>query len=268
MTDLATQARTRATQLAPWRSALPWWVVLVEGVIFGGMGLLVVIDPTGTTNNLAFFFTILLIVVGLVQTWSVIRSRVPETMSGPISARAGIGIYAGLSIMILLFMDVLTLDVGRVLFGLAASIFGLLGVLLIVRGATQFLRGLIIDTVFFLVVGLLMLYVQWWGSGAFVVSATRVVGWLALITGIGLIGFAFWRSQNAPPEGATADGAADEQGASDGTDDSATAAAMAEDTPAVPPASVPEANTPPPSEPPQAKPPQSEPPKPSTPPQE
>ncbi|MCB0075212.1 MAG: hypothetical protein KDE20_27325, partial [Caldilineaceae bacterium] len=70
-------------------------------------------------------------------------------------------------------------------------------------GGGKYLRGLLIDSAFFLVAGLLVLYAQWKG-GEFITKGTTWLGWLSLLIGLGLIGFAFWRRQqgkkdSAPP---------------------------------------------------------------------
>ena len=38
--DLSDQAVDAAKQLAPWSTKIPWWVVLIEGIVVGGIGLM------------------------------------------------------------------------------------------------------------------------------------------------------------------------------------------------------------------------------------
>lgn len=203
MSELAQQTAAKAKDLAPWRPNLPWWIVLVEGIIIGGMGLLLVVNPATSSINVAIGFTVVLVVIGLLQLWAVIRNKVSERLDGIIAARGAVAVYAGLSILLMIFYDLLALEVGRVLFGLAATVFGILGLLALFGGGGKYLRGLLIDSAFFLVAGLLVLYAQWKG-GEFITKGTTWLGWLSLLIGLGLIGFAFWRRQqgkkdSAPP---------------------------------------------------------------------
>lgn len=180
-----------ARELAPWRSGLAWWIVLVEGVVVAIIGLLVLLNPRGANQNLALIFTGALAVAGLLQLWSVFRNRVPETADSLVSGRASVALFAGLVILLLFFRDNLIVAVGLTTVGLASLIYGLLGLVLMFkwRGAGQ--RVAIIEMIFFIVVGVLMLYAQLGGADE-LQTITRDHR-LALLAGAGLIAFAFYR---------------------------------------------------------------------------
>lgn len=195
MADLTQQTVQKAKELAPWKPNLPWWVILIEGIAIGGMGALLIWNPDASSINAAIFFTGVLLVIGIVQIWAVIRNRLPEHLDGMVAGRGAIAIFAGASILLLLYLDLLTLGVGRVLFGLAATIFGILGILIFFGGGQRQLRSIVIDSLFFLVAGAIMLYAQWHG-GEFGTEATSWLGWISVAAGLGLIGYAIWRYQN------------------------------------------------------------------------
>jgi uncharacterized membrane protein HdeD (DUF308 family) len=69
--DLSDQAMDAAKQLAPWKTSLPWWVVLIEGLVIGGIGLMVILDPQGANVNLALALSVGLVIAGLLQIWDI-----------------------------------------------------------------------------------------------------------------------------------------------------------------------------------------------------
>ena len=195
MSDLSNETVSKAKEIAPWRSDLSWWVILVEGIILGGVGLLVLVDVQRTNANVALIFTAALAVAGLMQLWAVARNQVPENLDSLVSGRASIAVFAGLSVLLLYFMDNLTQGVGLILVGLASLLYGLLGLVLALRTDGARRRSAIIETILFSLVGALMIYTQFAG-GAAVSTAVSIIGGLALLLGIGLIIFAFLRRRD------------------------------------------------------------------------
>ena len=205
MANLTEQTLTKARGWAPWRPGLPWWIVLLEGIALAIMGLLIVINPATSSVNVAIGLVILLVVIGLIELWAVFRNRLSPGVNSVIAARGAIVVYAGIAILLMLVLDIgLSLEAGRVLFGLAATVFGVLGLLAYFGGARKHLRGILIDSTFFLLAGLLVLYAQWQG-GELVRRGTLWLGWISLLIGLGLIGFAVWRyRQDQTPRDDTA----------------------------------------------------------------
>ncbi|MEZ4559825.1 MAG: hypothetical protein R2851_23885 [Caldilineaceae bacterium] len=88
MSELA-QTAAKAKDLAPWRPNLPWWIVLVEGIIIGGMGLLLVVNPALSSINVAVASLSYWWSSGLLQLWAVIRNKVSERLDGIVAAGCG-----------------------------------------------------------------------------------------------------------------------------------------------------------------------------------
>ncbi len=193
--DLSDQAVDAAKELAPWSTRIPWWVVLIEGIIVAGIGLLTVLDPQAANVNLALFMCVGLVFAGLMQMWSVLRSRVPDTIDSIVSARAAIAIFAGLSILILYFIEgALTRVAGFGIFGTAALLYGLLALVQVVRTDGSSRRRALVEFILFTAVGVLTLWGLYAGGEA-IVSAVNIIGWIFLAGGIVLIGLAIWRWQ-------------------------------------------------------------------------
>jgi uncharacterized membrane protein HdeD (DUF308 family) len=201
MSDLTTDSLEQVKRFAPWRTNLPWWVVLIEGVVMGIVGILVLLDPQQTSVNVALFLTIVLIISGVLQLWSALRDKVTPEAESLVTARGSIALFSGIVIWILLYMNALTPDVGRIIFGLGSLTYGLLGIGVVFNTEGNQRRTTMIESIFFTIIGLLMVYVLFAGPDAIVV-ATRIVGWAALLAGLALIGLAFvrWRDKKQAEE--------------------------------------------------------------------
>ena len=76
--DFSDQAVDAAKQLAPWSTRIPWWVVLIEGVVLGAIGLVAVFNTQGANVTLVLALSAGLVVAGLLQIWGIFRESVPE----------------------------------------------------------------------------------------------------------------------------------------------------------------------------------------------
>jgi len=192
--DLSHETLQAAKNLAPWKTSLPWWAVLIEGIIIGGIGLLVLLDPAEANINMVLILSAGLALAGILQVWDVLTGKAPEAIDSAVSARAGIAVYAGLLILVLFFIEEITIRGGLLIFGLASLIYGILGLALIFHTHGGQRRQAIIELVLFTGAGLLMLYTLVSGPTA-VTTAAKIGGWLALLSGISLIGLSIWRQQ-------------------------------------------------------------------------
>lgn len=193
--DLSDQAVDAAKQLAPWSTRIPWWVVLIEGIVVGGIGLIAVFDPQGANVTLALTLSVGLVVAGLMQFWGIMRESVPEKIDSAVAARAAIAVYAGLTIIILYFIEgALSRVSGFGIFGTASLIYGLLALIQVIRTGGNSRRQALIEFLLFTSVGALTLWGLYAGGEA-IVSAVRIVGWIFIIGGLALIGLALWRWQ-------------------------------------------------------------------------
>jgi uncharacterized membrane protein HdeD (DUF308 family) len=200
MDDLKQQSLDTAKDLAPWRAGLPWWVVLVEGAVLGVIGILILIDPRQTTVNVALFLAAALVIAGIIQLWSILRGKVPESVDSLLAARGAIGIYAGGIVLLLFFLQYLSMEAGLISFGLGSLIYGILGLWSSIASSSRRRLSAIIEGIFFTAFGVLLLYVLFAG-GETVQQVTSIVGWTAIVGGLLLIGISFYnRSRDADRE--------------------------------------------------------------------
>ncbi|MCB0157021.1 MAG: DUF308 domain-containing protein [Caldilineaceae bacterium] len=192
MNNLTKDAMDKAKDLAPWRSSLPWWTVLIEGIVMAAVGILILISPRQTTINVALFLAMAIAVAGIIRLWGVFRNKVPDSVEKTMAVRATVGTFSGGIVIVLYLLDLLTVDAGLVIFGIGAVIYGLMGFGVGFGTLGQRRRQAFLEAFFFTLIGLLMVYVYVAGPDA-VHQATAIVGWVALIAGLALVGMAFWR---------------------------------------------------------------------------
>ena len=216
--DLSKEALETAKGLAPWRTSLPWWVVLIEGIVLAVIGVLVLLDPQKANVNVALILTVGLAVAGLLQLWDVIWGRAPESVDSAMAMRAAIAVFAGLVVLLLYFLNALTVQGGLIIVGLASLIYGLLGLVVVFGTIGSQRRTALLETVLFTGIGLLMLYTQFAGAEA-VTTALTVAAWLVLVIGVGLIIMAIWRQQKGDEADAAIDAALGRAGATTSASD-------------------------------------------------
>lgn len=190
--DVSQKTLEGARQLAPWRSSLPWWVAVIEGAIIAIIGLLIILDP-GTANvRVALVLSLALLISGFFQFLDLNRQRAPESVDGTMGARAGIGIFAGLVLILLTLGDLLTVNGGLVILGLGSLLYGLLGFFLVFNSLGAQRRVALIETLLYTSVGVMVFY-GLFGGAAQITTAITVLGWLALLGGSGIALFGFLR---------------------------------------------------------------------------
>ncbi len=190
--DVSKRTVDGARQLAPWKSSLPWWVAVVEGIVIGIIGLLIILDPTTANARVSLVLAAALLISGFFQFLDLNRQRVPESVDGTMGARAGIAMFAGLIVILLSWFDLLTLRGGLVVLGLGSLVYGLLGFLVVFNASGAQRRVALVESLFYAAVGALAFW-GLFGGAEEITTAVTILGWLALLAGIGLAVFGFLR---------------------------------------------------------------------------
>ncbi len=156
------------------------------------------IDVERTSLNVAIAMAAVLLVVGFIQLWVVMRNKAPESVDSLMSARGSVAVFAGLAIVLLYFLNIyydtgvyLTTEAGLIIFGLATLFYGISGLILAMKIDGRRRRSALIEGVFFTLFGLLLFYIIFGGAEA-VSKALQIVGWIAIFGGASLIGLAFF----------------------------------------------------------------------------
>ncbi len=195
--DVKSGSMEQVKGLAPWKAGLPWWILLVEGILLALIGLLILIDPRQTSINVALFLCAVMLVAGIMQLLAVFRGKAPESVDALISARGSIAAFTGAMVLLLYFLEYITVDSAKtalLMFSMGAFIFGITGFVVSFKTKGSRRRGGVIEGLFFTAFSVLLLYVVIVGpsAGENVRLAVEIVAWLGIIGGLAIVGLAFF----------------------------------------------------------------------------
>lgn len=173
-------------QAAPWRKGIPWGIVLAEGIVLVLVGLFLLFAPQTSQRVVGYILAIILAVTGAIQLYGALRARQEGQLGQLNTVRGAVGLAAGALIVILLLLNVVSLQAARVILGLGAVAFGGIGVYLIYLTREAGLRPWpIISNAFWVLFGLLLLLAAL--GGQLLSSVTQVVNVVLLLGGAFLI---------------------------------------------------------------------------------
>ncbi|MEZ4519369.1 MAG: hypothetical protein R3C44_21930 [Chloroflexota bacterium] len=136
--------------------------------------------------------SIILLIAGVLQAWMLFRENAPESVDGVLGARAALGIFSGLITLWLYMGEILTVEVALLILGLGAFFYGILGIFLVLNSLGEKRSSALLETIFFTVFGLIILYTRIAGPSA-IETGVSLIGWLALLVGVGLLVYGFIR---------------------------------------------------------------------------
>jgi uncharacterized membrane protein HdeD (DUF308 family) len=179
----------------PFRSDLSWYVILIEGLIAGGIGLYALLAPNSARRTIVLLIGIFLLLNGIGYAYRQLRSGgLAEPMAQFQLLRAGIGIATGLLIVINRISEFMGLNASRVVAGIGLIGIGavtLIGIIMM-RSEIEIRIPGIATAVGLIVWGIVLLYQANQDS-----STSKLLGWFALIIGIALVALALLRRQRA-----------------------------------------------------------------------
>ncbi len=169
--------------MKPWRKEAPWWVQAIEALVALGLGVYVLTQPSQASRVLSTLLAIFLLVDGLLSLVSGLRGR-GKTFG---SIRAGVGILAGVALLLMPVFGFGDKTVTGWLLGLALIIGGGAGLLSRLFESPRPISWIgVLITVLMMAIGAVYLYS--------VIQATydplTAVGWLLAAIGLALGGYA------------------------------------------------------------------------------
>ncbi len=195
MSSMSDKAKEQAKGLAPWHDDLPWWGLLAEGVLAIGAGLLVLFFPSESARNTGLFGIAALGFWGLMQFWWLLRRKFSESIDQWAAARGGIAVFAAVLFYLLFFYNMLAINVGLIILGLAGIIWGILGLPMLFGASEGGRLGIMLDSIVFGLVGVAALYVLFQGP-AVISTVTTIIVWVLIIGGAILALMAFLRRRD------------------------------------------------------------------------
>ncbi len=195
MTDHTTEmAKSALRQVRPWRAGMPWWVILLEGLIALGIGIYVLMAPNAG-NSIVLLLALYLLVVHVERAIIGFRSRIPAAILAERMLRAGIGVTVGLIIVVDALVPFINPPAPLVILSLGWLLIGAIGIWEWVSARAELGLGLgaLVFPVVSALFGLLMLASRL-ALGPLVLQSLAIVG---IVAGIALLGYAFMLYRNA-----------------------------------------------------------------------
>jgi len=195
MTDHTTEmAKSALRQVRPWRAGMPWWVILLEGLIALGIGIYVLMAPNAG-NSIVLLLALYLLVVHVERAIIGFRSRIPAAILAERMLRAGIGVTVGLIIVVDALVPFINPPAPLVILSLGWLLIGAIGIWEWVSARAELGLGLgaLVFPVVSALFGLLMLASRL-ALGPLVLQSLAIVG---IVAGIALLGYAFMMYRNA-----------------------------------------------------------------------
>jgi uncharacterized membrane protein HdeD (DUF308 family) len=172
-----------AETVKPWSKNAPWWMLAIEAAVAVGLGIYVLTQSDRASTVISFALAAFLLLDGLLTLFAAMRGRV-KTFG---AVRGGVGILAGLVLLLMPVFGFGSLQTAGWLIGLALIVGGIAGLL-----SRLFEAGRPINWISVLVT-LLMIAL----GGVYIYSVMQqslgvldAVGWLLLAVGIALAAYA------------------------------------------------------------------------------
>ena len=175
-------------QSSLWRAGQSWWVVGIQGIIALAIGVFMLANPTGASDVIRFLIALVLLLASLSQIVDGFRDR--RLPSSPWETlRGGIGVTVAVLTLLSAGSDYVEDDGARQMLAIGLLAYGVLGIvsLIFTVRSARFNGAAIIADVLAIVLGVLLLRAR---SGD--TSATQLLGAVAAVGGIALLGYSWY----------------------------------------------------------------------------
>lgn len=187
---IKSKAATTAKSAAPWRKGIPWWLVLLEGIILTGVGLYMFFAKPSTLAILGWILALVLLAAGAMSLYLVSQVAEKSAARKFTLIQGGVAAAAGGLVVILRLFNALSAETAAIVLGLGCLVYGGMGLYTLIDPHLVPLRRVsIISAVFFTVIGVLLL-LEAAGVGT-VATIVLFITLAVLIAGIALILWSF-----------------------------------------------------------------------------
>ena len=197
-------AKDGARQTTPWNAWQSWWTVGIQGIIALAIGVFMLANPTKASDVIRFLIALVLLLDSLGHIVDGFRNR--SLSSSPWETlRGGIGVTVAVLTLLSAGSDFVEDDGARQMLAIGLLAYGALGIisLIFTFRSTRFNGAAIIADILAIVLGVLLLRAR---SGD--TSATQLLGAVAAVGGIALLGYS-WYLRGKPGREARANSATD-----------------------------------------------------------
>lgn len=179
-----------ARSALPWRKGIPWFWVLLQGIVMFALGLFMVLAEAQARLTFGVILSAALAVGGGLQLLAAWRARQAGADSPLPWIRGAIGLGFGLLMLILILANAVSLQAARVLLGLGCLGYGGVGAyMLYLKRAEGFRLPEILSSTVFALAGILVIAAAF--GGVVLATLATAVSILLMLLGAFLILWAF-----------------------------------------------------------------------------
>jgi uncharacterized membrane protein HdeD (DUF308 family) len=178
----------------PLRSDLRWEFVLIQGVLAVAIGLYALFASESARNNIVLLIGLFLLINGLTLAIGTIRRGASDPMAQFRLLRAGFAVATGLIVVLNRLFDFMDVNPTRVIAGIGLLGIGVISLagIIVNWGKLPMNTAAVVAALLFSIWGISSIY-----QAANDANSSRIIGWVALVIGGGLIALAFMRRQGA-----------------------------------------------------------------------
>jgi hypothetical protein len=159
------------------------------------VGLLLLFAEQTARTIVGHIFAVALALTGGIQLYGALKAKQESQLGQLNTIRGAVGLGAGVLILVLFLLNVMTLQAGRILLGLGALAFGAIGFYLIYLTRASGVRiGPAISNGFWILIGVLLLLAAI--GGTMLATLSQVINVVLLLGGAFLIIWAFTLKNN------------------------------------------------------------------------
>lgn len=198
-------AKSALHQARPWREGMPWWIVILEGLLALAVGLYILTQPAAG-SQVILILAAYLFILSAERALLGFRERIPPEILAERMVRAGIGLTVGAIILLDAWQHFMAAPAPLVILSLGWLLIGVVGIWEWVSAGRKLGLGLggLISPVASTLFGLVML-----GSRLALGSMVlQLLGILATATGVALLIYGFMLSRKAATSSPTSAGEA------------------------------------------------------------
>lgn len=176
--------RSAFSQIAPWRSDIPWWIVLIEGLLTLAVGIYLITNLQDARRIVLFIIGGYLVVTSILHIIAGMNRSMHDTNTRFTVIRGVVGLIIGLIVVLAPFFSFLHFLDTRFILAIGFLISGLIGLYgaSVVRREGGISWAAVINSIWNLALAVLLFYLT--------VTNTTILFWiggLAIISGILLV---------------------------------------------------------------------------------
>ena len=115
-------------QGTPWHRGIPWWLVLLEGLLVLGIGLFLAFQPDAARSTIRGLIGAFLIFNSVLAIASGLRPATRQLPMAPYRLlRGGIGLFAGLMVVLQPVFDYVDAEAARTILAVGLTLWGVIG---------------------------------------------------------------------------------------------------------------------------------------------